>query len=74
MFLRGPREIARRSFPDMQSMLRILGHFPPRQLCARPNAKGPDYEELVIPERLRSFNVSLSTLGLVEALSGDGEL
>ena len=29
-------------------------------LCVRPNAKGPEYEEIVIPERLREFNVSFS--------------
>ena len=41
------------------SILQIIGHFPPRLLQVRPSAKDPDYEELVIPERLREFSVSL---------------
>ena len=46
----------------MQLLLQILGHFPPRLLQARPNAKDPAYEELVIPERLKDFKVDLSAV------------
>lgn len=60
MFARDLREIARLSRPAVQFWLQILGHFPPRQLRIRPNAKDPDYEEIVIPERLREFNVDLA--------------
>lgn len=63
MFLRDLREIERLSFPEMQLLLQILGHFPARQLLIRPNAKDPAFEELVIPERLREFKVDLSSIG-----------
>ena len=54
------REVGRLSFPEMQILLQIIGHFPPRQLQVRPIAKDPAYEELVSPERLREFAVKLS--------------
>ena len=57
--MRDLREVERRHFPEKQLILQILGHFSPRQLQARPSAKDPAYEELVIPERLREFTVSL---------------
>ena len=63
MFLRDLGEVERRPFPEMQLLLQILAHFPPRQLRARPNAKDPPYEELVIPDRLRVFEASLSGIG-----------
>ena len=64
------REVERLKFPDMQLLLQILGHFPPRILQARPNAKDPAYEELVIPERLRDFRVDLSSIaGLLKPVS-----
>ena len=56
------REVERLKFPDMQLLLQIIGHFPPRILQARPNAKDPAYEELVIPERLRDFKVDFSSI------------
>ena len=34
MFLRDLREVGRRSFPDMQLLLHILGNLPPLQMCA----------------------------------------
>ena len=46
----------------MQLLLQILGHFPPRIPLARPNAKDPAYEELVIPERLKDFKVDLGAV------------
>ena len=42
-----------------------MGHFPPRQLQIRANANGPAYEEIVIPERLREFAVSLRGTGIL---------
>ena len=67
MFARDLREVERRPFPEMQLLFQILGRFPPRQLHARPNAKDPAYEELVIPERLREFTVSLGgIIGLLK--------
>ena len=63
MSLRDMREIERRSFPEMQMLLQISAHFPPRQLRSRPNAKGPDYEELAIPECLRTFTAYLIGIG-----------
>ena len=64
------REVERLKFPDMQLLLQILGHFPPRMLQARPSAKDPAYEELVIPERLKDFKVDLSTIaGLLKPVS-----
>lgn len=62
MFMRDIREIERMSFPWVHLLLRILGNFSPRQLRIRPNAKDPDYEELVIPERMREFNADISGL------------
>ena len=47
--LRDLREIERLSFPEMQLMRQILGHFPARLLLARPNAKDPAFEEIAIP-------------------------
>ena len=56
------REVERLKFPDMQLLLQIIGRFPPRILQARPGAKGPAYEELAIPERLRGCKVDLSSI------------
>ena len=47
------------SFPEMQLLLQILGHFPPRILQVRPSAKEPAYGELVIPERQRGRKADL---------------
>ena len=63
MFLRDLREIERLSFPEMQLLLQILGHFPARLLLVRPNAKGPAFEEIAIPERLEEFKADLSSIG-----------
>ena len=63
MFMRDLREAERRPFPELQLMLQILGHFPPIQLQIRPNTNDPAYEELVIPERLRTFTADLSGIG-----------
>ena len=41
-------------------MFQILGHFLPMKLRGRLNRKGPDYEEIVIAERMGEFNFALS--------------
>ena len=61
--MRDLREVGKRSFPELQLMLQILGHFPQRQPQIRPNANDPAYDELVIPERLREFTASLGGIG-----------
>ena len=62
--MRDLRDVKKRPFPDLLTMLRISGHPPPAgQLQNRPNAMGPAYDELVIPERLRNFAVSLGGVG-----------
>lgn len=43
----------------MQMEPRIMGHFSPQQLRNRPNAKGPLYEEVVIPSRMAAFSDGL---------------
>ena len=67
LFLRDLREVDRLKFPGMQLLLHVLGHFPPRMPQARPIDKDPAYEELVITERLKVFEVGLSaTAGLLK--------
>ena len=65
MFMRDLREVEHRSFPEMQLPIRILGRFLPVQLMARPNSKGPAYEELAIPDRMIEFAVSLRGIGIL---------
>ena len=52
MFIKDFREVERRSFPEMQLILQLLGHFAPQQLKPRSNDKNPDYEELVLATKL----------------------
>ena len=63
VFMRDLREFGRRSFPETQLLLQILGHFPPRRPHVRLKAKGPAYEEIAIAERLSEFAASLSGIG-----------
>ena len=62
MFVRDLREGERRTFPQMQLLLQLLGHFHPQQQRNRPNAKDPSYEEVVIPTRLANFSVDFRGL------------
>ena len=59
MFLSDLRALCRRSFPEMQ----LLSHFSPQLAKRRTSSKGPLYEEVVLPERVRAYTADLSSLG-----------
>ena len=63
MFTRELRGVEKRPCPEMQLLLQILGRCHPIRLKARPNAKDPDYEELVTPHRMREFSANMSGIG-----------
>ena len=52
MFIKDLREIERRSFPEMQLVRHLLGHFAPPKVKQRPNEKNPAIEEIVLATRL----------------------
>ena len=52
MFIKDLREIERRSFPELQLILLLLGHFVPQQVKTRPNEKNPAFEEIVLATKL----------------------
>ena len=62
MFVRDLREGERRTFPQMQLILQLLGHFHPLHVRNRPNSKDPSFEEVVIPARLANFSVDFHGL------------
>ena len=62
----------RRTYPQMQILLRIIAHFNPQQLRSRPNANGPSYEEVAIPTRLANFSADFS--GLIGLLNPNQDM
>ena len=63
MFLSDLRELDRRSFPEMQLITQLLGHFTPQLAKQRTSSKDPLFEEVVLPERLRNYTADLPSLG-----------
>ena len=63
MFLSDLRELGRRSFPEMQLAMLMLGHFTPQLAKQRTSSKDPLFEEVVLPGRLRNYTADLSSLG-----------
>ena len=62
MFVRDLREGERRTFPQMQLLLQIIGPFSPLQLRNRPHAKDHSYEEVAIPAMMATIAVDFSGL------------
>ena len=63
MFLQDLRELDRMSFPELQLVMQLLSHFAPLVARNRANAKGPPYEEIALPGKLRRYSADLSALG-----------
>ena len=56
-------ELGRRSFPEMQLIMQLLSHFSPQMVKPSNNAKGPAYEEVLLPGKLKAYTADLSDLG-----------
>ena len=63
LFLSEVRDKARKSSPELQLLTQLFTHFAPVMVRQRPNAKGPAFEELVIPQKLPRYTANLSGLG-----------
>ena len=63
LFLSELRGNERKRFPEMQLLMQIFSHFAPVIVRQRLNAKGPSFEELVIPQKLARYSADLSGMG-----------
>ena len=62
MFLADLRDLGRKAFPEMQLLMQLLSHFAPVQK-QRVNPKGPTFEEVVLPVKLKEYKADFSCLG-----------
>ena len=62
IFLPDLRELGRKAFPEMQLLMQLLAHFAPVQK-RRVNPKGPTFEEVVLPAKLRGYKADFICLG-----------
>ena len=62
MFLPDLREMGRKAFPEMQLLMQLLAHFAPVQK-QRANPKGPTFEEVFPPAKMKDYKADFSCLG-----------
>ena len=62
MLLADLRDLERKAFPEMQLLTQLLSHFAPVQK-QRVNPKGPTFEEVVPPAKLKGYKADFSCLG-----------
>lgn len=55
--MRGLRDAVRRTFPEFQLVLQLIGHLSSHQMRSRMHTRDPRYEEAVISSRLQAFLV-----------------
>ena len=62
MLLADLRDLERKAFPEMQLLTQLLSHFAPVQK-QRVNPKGPTFEEVVLPAKLKGYKADFSCSG-----------
>ena len=73
MFLPDMRDMGRKTFPEMQTIMHLLTHFSP-MAQQRVNMKGPPSDDVAMPVKLRNYSSDFRRLGGPETEPSHGKL